>query len=620
MQVDYPDLVLSQHLHRILSDFDPEAIELLRRHLVWVELPAGEVLMRQGDPGDSMYLSVSGRLRVSVHDDDGVERMLREMGRGEIVGEMSLYTDEPRTATVVAIRDSVLVRLAKPEFVSLLASSAKMSIALTRQMIKRLTVANARTVVPAPVTMALLPITNGLDPADFANRLARQLGCIGRVCVVDADSVDAALQQPGLARSLTSDTACNRRIALHLDQLEMSHDFVLLIADTDASAWTQRCSKLSDELLLLADASQPPVIHVIEQQCLMQRSVNHDAAQVLILIHDANVRCPRDTRTWLARRPVTDHVHVRPSRDADMARLARIQSRTAIGLVLAGGGAKGLAHIGLYRALQERGIEIDFVGGTSIGSVMATLVGSDQPLSTLVPIARRAFAKNPTGDYNLLPIISLIRGSRLRDILKVALQELFGHAPDIEDIWKNFYCVASNYTQAREQVITQGPLKEAMLASIAIPGAFPPVLIEGDMLCDGGTFNNFPVNVMRQRRGVGKVIGMDLGTRKPRPVTFDEVPGTWALLLDRFRPRARRRYTLPSLMSYLLNVTIMYSTSRQRESKKLTDLYFNPALERVGMLQWSRFDSIERQGYTYACEVLDTMTDAQLAPFRWQPA
>jgi len=97
---------------------------------------------------------------------------------------------------------------------------------------------------------------------------------------------------------------------------------------------------------------------------------------------------------------------------------------------------------------------------------------------------------------------------------------------------------------------------------------------------------------------------------------LDDVPGTWALLRDRFRPRAKRRYRLPSLMSYLLNVSIMYSTSRQREYRRLTDLYFNPPLDRVGMLQWSRFDSIALQGYNYACEVLDAMSDEQLQPFR----
>ena len=324
-----------------------------------------------------------------------------------------------------------------------------------------------------------------------------------------------------------------------------------------------------------------------------------------MLVHDAEVRCPSGTKHWLARRPVTDHVHVRPALEGDMARLARIQSRTAVGLVLAGGGAKGLAHLGLYQALQERGLVVDFVGGTSIGSIMAAMVASDQPLDQLMPIARAAFADKPTGDFNLLPLISLIRGRRMRRILRVALEKVFGHAADIEDAWKNYFCVASNYTEAREQVISQGPLTQSILASTAIPGAFPPVPVAGDLLFDGGTFNNFPVSIMRKRRGVGKVIGMDLGTRKPKPVTFDEVPGTWALLRDRLRPRQQRRYKLPSFMAYLLNVNIMYSTSRQGESRRLTDLYFSPPLERVGMLQWQRFDSIAKQGYEYASEVLD---------------
>ena len=616
MPIDYPEQVLIHHLQRMLGEVDAEALQLLRRHLEWVELAAGDTLMRQGEQGDAMYLSISGRLRASVLGDDGAEHMVREMGRGEVIGEMSLYTDEPRTATVVAIRNSVLVRLAKSEFASLLASSAQMSIALTRQMIKRLTSTSPRTAVPPPLVMALLPVTAGVDGADFARRLAAQLGRMGKVCLVDAASVDTALQQSGLTHTAVTDNAANRRIALYLDQLELAHDFVLLVGDADASAWTQRCSRHSDEILLLADASQPPVLHASEAACLMQRGGQSDAAQILVLLHAADVRCPSDTRQWLARRPVADHVHVRPALDSDMARLARIQSRTAVGLVLAGGGAKGLAHLGLYQALLERGLVVDFVGGTSIGAIMAAMVASDQPLASVMPIARAAFADKPTGDFNLLPLISLIRGRRMRRILQVALEQIFGHPADIEDTWKNYFCVASNYTKACEQVISQGPLTQSLLASTAIPGAFPPVPVAGDLLFDGGTFNNFPVSIMRKRRGVGKVIGMDLGVRKPKPVTFEEVPGTWALLRDRLRPRQQRRYKLPSFMAYLLNVNIMYSNSRQDESRRLTDLYFSPPLERVGMLQWQRFDSIAKQGYDYACEVLDAMPEDQLRAFR----
>jgi NTE family protein len=313
---------------------------------------------------------------------------------------------------------------------------------------------------------------------------------------------------------------------------------------------------------------------------------------------------------------VADHIHVRPALERDMARLARIQSGNAVGLVFAGGGARGLAHLGVAQALAERGIEFDYLGGTSIGSVMAVLLASDQPLPRAIDIAREAFHINPTGDFNLVPVLSLIRGRRLKRTVSHALETLVGFPADLEDLWKNCYAVASNYSQASEHVLHRGPALTAMLASIAIPGALPPVLLDGDLLCDGGTFNNFPVDVMRRMRGVGKVIGVDLSFRKPRRLEHPHVPDAWELLRDRLRPKRRRKYRFPSLTAYLMNVTVLYSTSRQRQSRRLTDLHFNPPLERVGMLQWKRFDQIVAQGREYALQVLDGLGAEALRPYQ----
>ncbi len=619
--------LLEQHLRAFLGPVDDAALAILREHLEWVEVAAGQTLMAQGEAGDAMYLSISGRLRAYVRDEDGIEHMVREMARGQIIGEMSLYTDEPRSATVVAIRDSVLVRLNKPQFQHLLQSSAQASIALTRQLIRRLQAVQTRSELARPVTIGLLPITGGIDLQVFASNLALQLQRLvprAGVCLVDAERVDRDLGVPGLARSesLSESTDAaqaadtNRRIALYLDQIEATHEYVLLLADDTPTPWTRRCSRRSDEMLLLADATQAPLLHATETQFLMQRSGRAEAAEILVLLHPAELRCPQGTREWLARRPVSDHIHVRPTLARDMARLARIQSRNAIGLVLAGGGARGLAHLGVLQALQQRGIEVDFVGGTSIGAVMAALVASDRPVHEVLDVARRAFSTNPTGDFNLVPLMSLIKGKRLRRIVTTAAQQLFGGLPDVEDLWKNCYCVASNYSQATEQVLRSGPLLQSVLASIAIPGALPPVLVDGDLLCDGGTFNNFSVDVMRQARGVGRVIGVDLSFRKPRRIELTEVPGAWALLRDRFRPRSRRRYKLPSLVAYLMNVTVLYSTSRQRQAQKLTDLYFNPPLDRVGMLQWNRFDHIVEQGRLHGTQVLDALPAAALHNYR----
>jgi len=604
------DELLTQHLQNFLGTIEPAAMDLLRERLTWVEVAGGQTLMEQGAAGDSMYLSISGRLRAYVADDEGTPRMVREMGRGQVIGEMSLYTDEPRSASVVAIRDSVLVRLDKAHFAELLASGSQVSLALTRQIIRRLQTQNVRNPVPLPVTISLVPITDDVDPRGFADKLAGHLRSKGRVIVIDSAALGAMLDEPGAANGVGSDAALNRRISMHLDGIESQHEFVLLLADSTPSAWTRRCCRHGDELLLLADATKAPELHPIETDWLSQRPSRAEAAEILVLLHPADARCPRGTKAWLARRPVTEHVHIRPALERDMARLARIESRSAVGLVLAGGGARGFAHLGVHQALQEHGIEADFIGGTSIGAVMAALVAADQPMALAQKVTRSAFRINPTGDFNWVPLLSLISGRRLRRIVTEAVTELLGFEADIEDLWKNYYCIAANYSHAREQALRSGPLIKAMLASTAIPGALPPVVLDGDLLCDGGTFNNFPVDVMRNVRGVGTVIGVDLNSRKPRRMEFDEVPGTWALLRDRLRPRAERRYKLPSLPAYLMNVTILYSMSRQRQARQQTDLYFNPPMDRVGLLEWGRFDQIVQQGHAHAVEVLKARAQA----------
>jgi NTE family protein len=611
------EALLAEQLKRLLGDTAVMAMDYLREHLQWVELAGGEVLMEQGQAGDSGYLMVSGRLRIYVRDENGTQRMVREIARGEVIGEMSLFTGEPRSATVVAVRDSVLVKLDKPRFDGLVALSPRVSQTLTRQIIQRLQTQNLRRPLPPPVTIGVLQVSVGVSVGEFVSALVAQLQRFGRVSVVDAAAMDRAIGTAGAGAG--AGEPGDEAVAAALDAIEAANDFVLLIADATPGPWTRRCIGHSDELLLLADATQPVGVHQAEQACVNGRTARTEAAEILVLLHPADARLPRGTREWLARRPVTGHVHLRRGLDRDMGRLARLLSRNAVGLVLAGGGARGFAHLGIWRALLEQGIEVDCVGGTSIGSVMAALVAADQPLERAIEVARKGFSKNPTGDYNWLPLISLIKGHRQRKAITSSLRELVGDGVAIEDLWKTYFCIATNYSQAREQYIDGGDLARALLASTAIPGALPPVVSEGDLLCDGGTFNNFPVDRMGELRGVGKVLGVDLGARHVRKLDFDEVPGSWALLRDRFRPHSKRRYRLPSLMSYLLNVTILYSMSRQDEARRQTDVYFCPPLYKVGLLQWSRFDQILRQGYEHGLEVLGKLDDRARAALAGKP-
>ena len=599
---------LSHYLQAHFGEMNPEVLAAVCAHFTWVELEAGEVLMQQGQVADAAYLSLSGRLRVYVEGpEEGQRRAVRELGRGEILGEIGLYSEAPRSATVVALRHSVLARLEKAQFHELVQRYPQASFALTRQIIERLQTQHNSRPETAPVMLCLLPITAHVQQAELADKLRLALAQHGRTCCVGAAQVRAqALQQHGQA----DDAAC----ALVLDELETQHDFVLMLADSADEGWSRLCTRHADEILLLAQASEPAQIHPIEHACLSALLQASEPNQTLLLLHPAELKSPLGMRRWLDRRPVGAHLNLRPALERDAQRLARIISHNATGLVLAGGGARGLAHLGVWKELQRRGIEIDCVGGTSIGAVMGALIAADAGVEPTIERARRAFRINPTGDYNWLPLVSLIRGRRVRQLIDSTFHELTGGQADVVDLWKGFFCIASNYSRGQELRLQQGDLSQALRASLAIPGALPPVVRDGELLCDGGTFNNFPVNVMRQQRGVRRVSGVDLGARSTRRLTFDEIPGPWALLLDRLRPRARQRYRLPSLVSYLLNVSILYSVSRQAESRRQCDLYLNPPLPKIGLLQWNQFETIVSQGEQHAREVLDQAEGGVAAP------
>jgi NTE family protein len=606
MDLEQQHALLAPHLRSNFPGIDQETLRDIQSSVQFVHLGTGDVLMEQGAPGGAAYLTISGRLRVYVKNDAGESRMVRELGRGEITGEISLYTDAPRSATVVAIRGSVVACLDKERFQHLIGRHPQVSVALTKKIIDRLQTQDAKRPLPPPVTLTLLPITHGVDTLAFAQRLTVALGQHGRACWVDASSV----RSRSSAADNQSDVPSTHHIFVFLEDLEAEHDFVLMVADTEPNEWTRLCINQSDEVLLLADATQSAEVHALERAYMLDRVPRSETAETLVLLHPPNTRSPMGMRKWIDRRPVTGHVNLRPWLDSDIARLARLISRNAVGLVLAGGGARGFAHLGVWKTLDELGIEVDCVGGTSMGAVMAAAIAADRGIPETLGVLKQAFKINPTGDFSLLPLISLIKGGRVRAVIERSIDALMGGQVDIVDLWKGYFCIASNYSQGCETQFHQGDLGRSLRASIAIPGALPPVVIHGELFFDGGTFNNFPADVMRDMRGVGKVIGVDLSARGARRLDFDEMPNARQVLFDRFRPRNKRRYRVPSLVSYLLNVSVLYSVSRQSASRRQTDLYFNPPLARVGFLQWNRFSSIVEQGDAHAREVMGALSPA----------
>jgi NTE family protein len=619
---NFHEQVLQDTLREVFGDIEQEVIDRVRPRMTTMGLMGGQVLMRQGDPPDSIYLVLSGRLRAVASRAGGEQVVLGEIGRGEPIGEMGVVMQQPRGATIIALRDSVLLRLSAQDFTDLLQTWPRLGLPLARKLIERMTRSNERSGASREISnICLLPLHAGLDVAGLARRLRDALeselsrgatvhgGIRLPVSLLDRAAAEAGLGPGGADITPGLADAYHRQLAW-LDEQEARHAMQVLVADREDTDWTRLCIRHADQVLLVADAYAESAITPAERHLLAADALDAAPAPSLVLLHPDDRRIPLDTLRWLSGRAhiqegAFSHFHVRRSRAADWGRLARILSGQATGLVLAGGGARGFAHLGVMQALQAQGVEWDMAGGTSIGAVMAAMAAMDQPATQVTETAARAFALNPTGDINWLPMMSVIAGRRLARVIRDAVVDAVGAPIGIEDLWKPYFCVASNYSRARPEVLRRGDLAAAITASVSIPAALPPVLRGGDLLVDGGTFNNYPVDVMRQS-GAGRVVGVDLSRNRYRPLDIEEMPTTGQVLFDRvFRPRSRRRYKrLPNIAATVFNVAAMSSQSHQRRMRDAVDLGFTPDVSRVGMLDWRRFREVVQIGLDHAQAVL----------------
>ena len=615
--------LLNQTLKDIFGTVDQAALDQIRPRMTTHDIPSGTVLMRQGDPSDAMYIVLSGRLRATLRQEDGSSVILGEIGRGEPIGEMGVISAAPRGATVTALRDSVLMRLSAADFTELLQKSPAFALPLARKLIERM---SRHTSLSGPrkhvVNICVVPLDPALDALALGARLrdtiAQQLAR-AREAAQPGDMPIALVTRQSANEALGADIADvdaphspeQTRLADWLDDQENHHTMQVFVADAANTGWTRRCLRHADHILLAAPADADPGLRPLERELLAGDQPTVAAMQSLWLLHPDDRRMPSNTAGWLRARPHIpleglSHFHTRRQHGGDWARLARILAGQATGVVFAGGGARGFSHLGVMKVLEENGIEWDMAGGTSMGSAMAAYAAMDIPSQEAIRLAGKAFSANPTSDLNWIPLMSVVRGQRLAQVVRQALREAAGTENlQIEDLWKPYFCVASNYSRAEMQVLRTGDMARCIMASVSIPAALPPVLMNGDLLTDGGTFNNYPVDIMRAS-GAARVIGVDLGRNKHRPLPYQELPSPAALFVDRFfRSRRRRRYKgLPSLATIVFNVAAMSSQTHERRMREHADLAFTPDVSRVGMLQWRAFKRVVAIGEHHARERL----------------
>jgi NTE family protein len=534
-----------------LAGVDTGTLEALAAGAVHFSLPAGCLLFESGSIADGVYLVASGRLGVKT---SGNAQRTADIGRSELVGETGWLLGERRSSTVVAVRDSELLFLPAPLLDAVAAQSTCFSMALARLCARRLRHSNRRDRTPARARVfVIVPNCLEFDVAHLATRLVAEFSRAGRT-------------------ELVWDARASNHTAAWFNGIEESNDYVVYVADPGASGWTHQCCRQADVILLAAPAAaaaRPWPAGIAEA------ALARGARVELALLHDERIEAGAATR-WLGGSPVSLHHHIVDA--ADLGRLARLLTRRGVGLVLSGGGARGFAHLGVIKALREARVPIDFVGGSSIGSIIAAGVAMGWSDEEMRRRYRRSFVDtNPVNDYTV-PVVALTRGRKVSRLL----QREYGDV-QIEDLRQPFFCVSANLTTGRVLEHRSGPLALALRASVAIPGVMPPVYRGDEVLVDGAAINNLPVDLM-QVHAPGLVIGCDVGADRA-------VVG----------PQSRRRMNIVQILLHSGMVNNAASAAALRER---SDVLLRPPLPNVDLLNWQAFDRAIQAGYDYACDAL----------------
>jgi len=556
----------------------------------------GEWLFHQGDDGGSLCLLVRGRLNVYRQDPGQPDVLLGEVVPGESVGEVGLLSGEKRSAGVRAIRDSLLLKIDRKSFEQLSASQPALIMQLAAHvagLLQRNLAARGKPAARRLCSIALLPLAMTERSRAFCDGLVGALERFGSILALAKDN----LPENGAPSGLSGDDAeIPDALQFWIHDQETRVRFLVYRCEAGDSAWTRFAMRQSDLVIYIADALDDPEPTGWETRLRAGKGAA-TGRQALVLLQPPSDTPISGTARWLKDRKTDFHLHVRADRPDDIQRIARIVSGNALGLVLGGGGARGYAHLGVYRALLELGIPVDWVGGASIGSIFGAPVAADWSYEKAHRIARQSFVKGkPFSDYTL-PVAALIRGRRMERELN-ANQDF-----QIEDMPLPFFCISSVLDSGELCLHESGNLSAALRAGAALPGVIPPAVVDRRLHIDGAVLNSLPVDIMLEKP-VGKVIAVDLSSHKSYEVDYASIPSPWAILAGRLLP-FMRNYRVPSLATTILKATEIGTQQQVRAAGKRADLLLRPPVRQFGLTNVKAFEQIVETGYQYARSELE---------------
>ncbi|OBZ78912.1 Lysophospholipase NTE1 [Grifola frondosa] len=604
-------IVLLTLAKRLISLLSPLVLHI-DGSLDWVQVNAGQVLWRPDDVSDSFYIVINGRLRAITEKDSGGITITAEYGQGDTVGELDVITSSPRRNTVHAIRDTELIRMPQTLFNAISSRNPRTTAQLLKMIASRVRdeVDSFSKTIPSErargninlKNVAILPVSRNIPIETFARKLHAALESIGApTSYLNQASVSDHLGRHAFTRM------GKLKAAGWLAEQEQKYRIVLYIADSAvSSSWTQTCIRQAD-CVMVVGVGDDPSIGEYERLLLSMKTT---ARKELVLLHPDRSVVPGSTREWLKHRPwVHQHMHIelpgiivsaprpaptsqdpaavaalknlkdrvqsgiqkyrgarsdprpqRPPHANDFARLARRICGKSIGVVLG-----VVARVGVLRALEEYGIPVDHIGGTSIGALVGGLYAREGDIISSAGRAKQ-FSSRMGNIWRMLsdvtyPIVAYTTGHEFNRSIYKAFYDLH-----IEDMWLPFFCNSTNINASRMEIHETGYAWRFIRASMTLVGLLPPLCDNGNMLVDGGYIDNLPVSAM-MAMGASAVIASDVGSIDDNsPRNFgDSVSGVW-LFINRWNPFRMREVSLLSPKSKVALLT--YQVLRPWKKRK----------------------------------------------------
>ncbi|XP_061460137.1 patatin-like phospholipase domain-containing protein 7 isoform X2 [Rhineura floridana] len=608
--------------------------------LDWMEVEAGRAVYRQGDSSDCTYIVLNGRLRSVITMDDGKKQLTGEYGRGDLIGVVEALTHQPRATTVHAVRDSELAKLPEGALTSIKRKFPQVVTRLIHLLGEKilgslqqgghplgLHASGSKWDASNPAsnlsTVAIMPVSEDVPLSTFTLELKHALCAIGPALLLTSDNIKQQLGSAAL------DSIHEYRLSSWLGQQEDMHRIVLYQSDSTLTPWTQRCIRQADCILIVGLGEQEPTVGELER---MLENTAVRAQKQLVLLHREDGPLPSRTVEWLNMRSwCSAHLHLRcprrvfsrrsrpklkelyervfqkpPDRHSDFSRLARVLTGNAVALVLGGGGARGCSQVGIIRALNEAGIPVDMIGGTSIGSFMGAVYAEERSY-TQMRIKARQWAMTMNSVFRTIldltyPITSMFSGASFNHGVCSIFKD-----KQIEDLWIPYFTITTDITASAMRVHTDGCLWRYIRASMSLSGYLPPLCDpkDGHLLMDGGYINNLPADVARSM-GAKVVIAIDVGSRDETDLTnYGDALSGWWLLWKRWNPLVEKVKVLN--MAEIQTRLAYVCCVRQLEMVKNNDYceYIRPPIDRYGTLDFGKFDEICEVGYQHGRTVFN---------------